>query len=84
VFRLLVIQQGKPVTHKKILQTIWGRDHGNGTENLRVVINQLRKKIEKDPAHPYDVLTEPRLGYRFNVPAPALGGIAATNRSCSS
>jgi two-component system KDP operon response regulator KdpE len=71
VLRLLVIQQGKPVTHKKILQTIWGPDHGEETENLRVVINQLRKKIEKDPAHPLYVLTEPWLGYRFNLPTPA-------------
>jgi len=71
VLRLLVIQQGKPVTHKKILQTIWGPDHGEETENLRVVINQLRKKIEKDPAHPLYVLTEPWLGYRFNLPTTA-------------
>ncbi|HMI50271.1 MAG TPA: response regulator transcription factor [Candidatus Saccharimonadales bacterium] len=71
VLQLLVIQQGKPVTHKKILQTVWGPDHGDETENLRVVINQLRKKIEKDPAHPRYVLTEPWLGYRFNLPTPA-------------
>src|SRR4029077_6561324 len=49
VLRLLITQQGKPLTHKKLLQTIWGPDHGEETENLRVVINQLRKKIEKDP-----------------------------------
>src|SRR5882757_5057011 len=48
VLRLLITQQGKPLTHKKLLQTVWGPDHGEETENLRVVINQLRKKIEKD------------------------------------
>jgi two-component system, OmpR family, KDP operon response regulator KdpE len=68
VLRILMIQQGKPLTHKKILQTIWGPDHGDETENLRVVINQLRKKIEKDPARPRYVLTEPWLGYRFQFP----------------
>ena len=68
VLRLLVLQEGKPLTHKRILQTVWGPDHAEETENLRVVINQLRKKIEKDPAHPRYILTEPWLGYRFQLP----------------
>jgi two-component system, OmpR family, KDP operon response regulator KdpE len=68
VLHLMMIQQGKPLTHKKILQTVWGPDHGEETENLRVVINQLRKKIEKDPARPRYILTEPWLGYRFQFP----------------
>jgi len=71
VLRLLIIQQGKPLTHKKLLQTIWGPDHGEETENLRVVINQLRKKIEKDPTRPRYILTEPWLGYRFQLPIVA-------------
>jgi DNA-binding response OmpR family regulator len=71
VLYLLMIQQGKPLTHKKILQTVWGPDHGEETENLRVVINQLRKKIEKDPARPRYVLTEPWMGYRFQFPSVA-------------
>lgn len=54
--------------HKKILQTVWGPDYGAGTENLRVVINQLRKKIEKDPSRPRYVLMEPWMGYRFQFP----------------
>ncbi len=69
VLRTLVIQQGKPLTHKRVLQTVWGPDHGEETENLRVVINQLRKKLEKDPAHPRYILTEPWLGYRFQPPS---------------
>ena len=68
VLRLLITQQGKPLTHKKMLQTVWGPDHGEETENLRVVINQLRKKIEKDPTRPRYILTEPWLGYRFQLP----------------
>jgi two-component system KDP operon response regulator KdpE len=71
VLRLLMVQQGKPLPHKKILQTIWGPDHGEETENLRVVINQLRNKIEKDAARPRYVLTEPWLGYRFQFPSVA-------------
>jgi two-component system, OmpR family, KDP operon response regulator KdpE len=68
VLRFLVIHQGKPVTHKRLLQTVWGPDHGGETESLRVVISQLRKKIEKDPTHPVYILTEPWMGYRFQSP----------------
>jgi two-component system KDP operon response regulator KdpE len=68
VLRALVVQQGKPLAHKRLLQTAWGPDHAEETENLRVVINQLRKKIEKDPAHPRYIVTEPWLGYRFQLP----------------
>jgi len=68
VLRLLVIHQGKPVAHKRLLQTVWGPDHGGETESLRVVISQLRKKIETDPSHPVYILTEPWMGYRFQSP----------------
>ena len=71
VLRVLVIQQGKPLTHKRLLQSVWGPDHREETENLRVVIKQLRKKIEKDPAHPRYILTEPWTGYRFEIPSAA-------------
>jgi len=70
VLRTLVVQEGKPLTHKRLLQTVWGPDHAEETENCRVVINQLRKKIENDPAHPRYILTEPWLGYRFQWPSP--------------
>jgi two-component system, OmpR family, KDP operon response regulator KdpE len=69
VLRALVIQLGKPLTHKRLLQTVWGPDYAEETENLRVVINQLRKKIEKDPANPRYILTEPWLGYQFRLPS---------------
>src|SRR3984957_7733990 len=68
VLRLLVINQGKPVTHQRLLQTVWGPDHSGETESLRVVISQIRKKIEKDPTHPIYILTEPWMGYRFQSP----------------
>jgi two-component system KDP operon response regulator KdpE len=69
VLRALVIQQGKPITHQRLLQTVWGPDYSGETENLRVVINQLRKKIEKDPALPRYILTKPWLGYQFQLPS---------------
>ncbi len=67
VLKLLIANQGKPLTHRRLLQTVWGPDYGEETENLRVVINQLRKKIESDPAHPRYILTEPWVGYRFQA-----------------
>jgi two-component system KDP operon response regulator KdpE len=66
VLKHLVANQGKPLTHRRLLQSVWGPDYGEETENLRVVINQLRKKIEADPAKPKYILTEPWIGYRFD------------------
>jgi two-component system KDP operon response regulator KdpE len=68
VLRLLVTQEGRPVTHRKILQTVWGPEYAEETEPVRVVIRQLRKKIEKNPAHPRFILTEPWVGYMFQLP----------------
>jgi two-component system, OmpR family, KDP operon response regulator KdpE len=68
VMKHLVMNQGKPLTHRRLLQAVWGPDYGEETENLRVVINQLRKKIEADPTHPKFILTEPWVGYRFQPP----------------
>jgi two-component system, OmpR family, KDP operon response regulator KdpE len=68
VLHFLAVQKGKPVTHEKLLQTVWGPDHGGDTEKLRVVIRQLRKKLEKDPAQPRYILTQPWMGYRLEVP----------------
>ena len=65
VLKHLVANQGKPLTHRRLLQSVWGPDYGEETENLRVVINQLRKKIEVNPANPKYILTEPWIGYRF-------------------
>jgi two-component system, OmpR family, KDP operon response regulator KdpE len=55
--------------HDKILQAVWGPDYGDEVEYLRVFVNQLRKKIEPDPAKPRFILTEPWLGYRFDSAA---------------
>jgi two-component system KDP operon response regulator KdpE len=73
VLRKLIAEQGKPITHRRLLQAVWGPEYGEETENLRVVINQLRKKIEKDPSQPKYILTEPWVGYRFQPPKPPGG-----------
>jgi two-component system, OmpR family, KDP operon response regulator KdpE len=68
VLKYLVADIGKPLSHRRLLQAVWGPEYGEETENLRVVINQLRKKIEADPARPKYILTEPWVGYRFQPP----------------
>jgi two-component system KDP operon response regulator KdpE len=62
---LLVTRAGRVLTHRTILRAIWGPHSSDQTEHLRVLVQQLRRKIEPDPAHPRYVLTEPWVGYRF-------------------
>ncbi len=64
----LVAHANVPIPHAKLLQAVWGPDYGDEVEYLRVFINQLRKKIEKDPSRPKHLLTEPWVGYRFHLP----------------
>lgn len=59
--------------HDKILQAVWGPDYGQEVEYLRVYVNQLRKKIEPDPAHPRYIVTVPWHGYRFSMQGNAGG-----------
>ncbi|MCU1294752.1 MAG: two component transcriptional regulator, winged helix family, partial [Bryobacterales bacterium] len=55
------------IPHGKLLQAIWGPDYGNEIEYLHVFVNQIRKKIEPDPANPRYLMTEMRTGYRFAI-----------------
>jgi two-component system, OmpR family, KDP operon response regulator KdpE len=66
---LLMQHLGVPLTHARILRTIWGPDYGEATEYLRSYVKALRKKIEDDPAHPEYILTEPWVGYRLRDPS---------------
>jgi two-component system KDP operon response regulator KdpE len=65
VLHLLVTNLGKPVTHRRLLQIVWGPDYGDERECLRVVISELRKKIERNPGTPKYICTEHSYGYRF-------------------
>ena len=56
---------GKVLTHRALLAAVWGAEHGEQTEYLRVFVGQLRKKIEVDAAEPRFLRTEPWVGYRF-------------------
>jgi len=71
LLRYLVAHAGKPVTHRELLQAVWGPDYGDEPEYLRVFVNQLRKKIEVSPTRPKFIVTEPWVGYRFVVPPGA-------------
>ena len=64
----LVLNVGKVVTQRSLLQTIWGPQYSGEAEYLRVYINRLRQKLERDPANPSYLLTEPGVGYRFVAP----------------
>jgi two-component system KDP operon response regulator KdpE len=68
VLREMVEHHDTPISHRRLLQAVWGPDYGDENEYLRVVINQLRKKIEPNPAKPKYILTEPWIGYRLVLP----------------
>lgn len=67
---LLVTRAGQVVTHRAILKAIWGPNAVDQPEYLRVLVGQLRKKLEPDPSRPRYLLTEPWVGYRFADGAP--------------
>jgi two-component system KDP operon response regulator KdpE len=71
VLRYLAAHANKTVAHRELLQAVWGPDYGDEVDYLRVVVNQLRKKIEAQPAKPVYLLTEPWVGYRLAVTTPA-------------
>ncbi|MBL8149879.1 MAG: response regulator transcription factor [Blastocatellia bacterium] len=66
LLRYLVANAGKVLTHKALIQSVWGWESIDQVEYLRVFINQLRKKVEPDPHKPCYILTEPWVGYRFS------------------
>ena len=64
---VLAAHAGRVLTHRTILKSIWGSNGAGQQEHLRVLVGQLRRKVEADPAHPRYVLTEPWVGYRFSA-----------------
>jgi two-component system KDP operon response regulator KdpE len=61
---LLAEHQGRVLTHRFILQEVWGPEYGSETQYLRVYASQLRKKMGDDPSQPR-LITEPGVGYRL-------------------
>ncbi len=58
---------GHLVSQQDLLRSVWGPSYGRESNYLRVYANQLRRKLEPDPAHPRHIVTEPGLGYRFQL-----------------
>lgn len=69
LLQYLVSNAGKILTHRELLQKVWGPEYGGETEYLRTYIKQLRRKLEPDVAHPVYLLTIPSTGYRFRPPS---------------
>ncbi len=69
LLRYFMVNRGKMLTHKDILHEVWGKAHAGDTQYLRTFIGQIRDKIEKDPANPSIILTEPGIGYRMETAA---------------
>jgi two-component system, OmpR family, KDP operon response regulator KdpE len=71
LLELLVTNPGKLLTHRWLLQKVWGAAYGEQSNYLRVYVANLRKKLEPDPGAPSLILTEPGVGYRWVVPEPS-------------
>lgn len=64
----LAVNRGKVLTHRMILNHVWGPEYVDEIQYLRVFVSLLRRKIEPDPEHPRYILTEVGVGYRFPAP----------------
>jgi two-component system, OmpR family, KDP operon response regulator KdpE len=62
----LTAYPGKLLTHRWLLERVWGDTYGDDVEVLRVFVSQLRRKIEPDPRRPRAIVTEPGIGYRWS------------------
>ncbi len=67
ILKFMVAHAGKVVTHQQLLRGVWGPEYQNESHYVRVYVGQLRHKIERDPARPRYILTEPGVGYRLRV-----------------
>ena len=69
VLRHLVTNANRALTPQSLAQTVWQRDGGGQIEYVRIVVKQLRRKLEPDPDNPRYILTQRSVGYRFQMPA---------------
>lgn len=70
IVELLLRHRGKLVTQRQVLQEVWGPQYEKETNYLRVYFAGLRRKLEPNPSQPRYFITEPGMGYRFEVPDP--------------
>jgi len=69
LLRAFLAQAGRTLTHRQLFHAVWGRAFGDPQQYLRVHVANLRRKIEQDAVRPRIILTEPGVGYRFEIPA---------------
>jgi two-component system KDP operon response regulator KdpE len=70
LLEVLLRNPGKLLSHRQLLNDVWGPGYGNAGGNLRLYMAQLRRKLERDPARPRWLITEPGMGYRYQPPDP--------------
>ena len=81
----LAAHANKVLSHRELLQAVWGPDYGDEVDALRVVVNQLRKKIEAQPSKPVYLLTEPWVRYRLSLSArcrPSFRDVGGSGGRC--
>ena len=71
VLVLLLQNAGSVLTHRQILEKVWGWEYGDEIDYVRIYVAHVRQKIEPDPGHPRYILTEPGMGYLFQTSTPA-------------
>jgi two-component system KDP operon response regulator KdpE len=74
IVEVLVRNAGRLVTHGQLLLEVWGPTYGTETNYLRVFMTHIRRLLEPQPSAPRYFVTEPGLGYRFELPEPAEAG----------
>jgi len=69
LLEVLLRNPGKLLSHRQLLNEVWGPGYDNAGGNLRLYMAQLRRKLERDPARPRWLITEPGMGYRYQPPS---------------
>ena len=67
LLRVLAVNAGRPMTHRQLFKEVWTRAHGDAQQHLRVHVASIRRKLERDPVRPRLIITEPGVGYRFEI-----------------
>lgn len=68
LLRVMIAQRGRTMTHRQLFMAVWNREYGDASLHLRVHLTHLRRKIEINPAEPQFIVTDPGVGYRFELP----------------
>lgn len=68
IVQVLVRNRGRLVTYSELLHDVWGPGYGTETNYLRVFMTHIRQRLEPEPAKPRYFITEPGMGYRFQLP----------------